>query len=187
MELYLLLYRLIRAFENAGVEYLVTVSIASMAYGEQRFTNDVDVVAGLKKQNVHGIIASFPPEEFYVSEGAALEAVSSGGRFNIIHTSSGAKIDVIIKKDSEYDNGRFRRAKRMQAAADFEANFSSPEDVIIMKMKYYKEGESEKHLRDITGVMKVSGDSIDRNYIEGWAREFELEEIWNAILARLEG
>jgi len=61
----------------------------------------------------------------------------------------------------------------------------SPEDVIIKKMEYYKMGGSEKHLRDITGVLRVSGDRIDHAYVSDWTERLGLEEIWNAILARI--
>ncbi len=52
-------------------------------------------------------------------------------------------------------------------------------------MEYYREGGSEKHLRDITGILKVSGDEIDRTYIDQWARRLDLNEIWKAIQERL--
>ena len=32
--------------ERLGIQYLVTGSMASIAYGEPRFTNDIDIVAG---------------------------------------------------------------------------------------------------------------------------------------------
>jgi len=36
---------------------------------------------------------------------------------------------------------------------------------IIMKMRFYNEGGSEKHIHDITGMLKISGDAIDMEYI----------------------
>jgi hypothetical protein len=62
---------------------------------------------------------------------------------------------------------------------------ASPEDVIIGKMLYYREGGSEKHLRDITGILKVSGDQVDRAYVARWAAELGVTEIWQAVLRRL--
>ena len=61
----------------------------------------------------------------------------------------------------------------------------APEDIIISKMAYYRQGGSDKHLRDITGIMKVSGDQVDTAYVERWAKELDLMEIWEAILRRL--
>jgi hypothetical protein len=68
-----------------------------------------------------------------------------------------------------------------------EAFFASAEDVIIKKMEYYRDGGSEKHLRDITGILKISGEGVDRGYITDWANRLNLTEIWDAIQERLNG
>jgi len=52
-------------------------------------------------------------------------------------------------------------------------------------MECYREGGSEKHLRDITGILKVSGEAVDRNYISEWSRRLGLTEIWDAMQRRL--
>ncbi len=89
--------------------------------------------------------------------------------------------------EDNFDRSRFKRLKRVTPFEGVWANIASPEDVIIMKMRYYKEGESEKHLRDITSMMKISGDTIDRDYIDFWVGQFDLVDIWNAILTKLKG
>lgn len=53
--------------------------------------------------------------------------------------------------------------------------------MIIKKMEYYREGGSEKHLRDIAGVLKISGQAVDRAYIEDWAARLGLEEVWQTV------
>ena len=53
-------------------------------------------------------------------------------------------------------------------------------------MRYYEEGGSEKHIRDITGMLRVSGDIIDKNYIADWVSKFNLDDIWHHILAKLD-
>jgi hypothetical protein len=53
-------------------------------------------------------------------------------------------------------------------------------------MWYYQEGGSEKHLRDIAAIMQVSGELVDKEYVEHWARVLGLTEIWQAVLRRLE-
>jgi hypothetical protein len=52
-------------------------------------------------------------------------------------------------------------------------------------MEYYKEGGSEKHLRDITGILKISGEAVDRHYVLEWAQRLDLVEIWDAIQKKL--
>ncbi|MCU0285686.1 MAG: hypothetical protein MUF15_04735 [Acidobacteria bacterium] len=66
-----------------------------------------------------------------------------------------------------------------------EINFASPEDVILKKMEYYKMGSSEKHLRDIAGILKIYKGKIDFEYLKNWVSIFDLIEIWEAIEKRL--
>ena len=51
-------------------------------------------------------------------------------------------------------------------------------------MEYYRDGGSEKHLRDITGILKVSDADLDRGYVDRWVQAKGLTEIWKAVLAR---
>jgi hypothetical protein len=52
-------------------------------------------------------------------------------------------------------------------------------------MEYYREGGSEKHLRDIAGILKISYGSVDINYISEWAERLGLTDIWAIIQARI--
>ncbi len=180
-----LLQKIVEVFERLQIPYLVTGAVAAMAYGEPRLTNDIDIVAVVDEHHITGLLEAFPPDEFYISEDMIREAISRKSQFNIIHPASGLKVDVMIKQDTPFDKSRFSRAKRIYPAESYQANFASPEDVIIKKMEYYKEGDSEKHLRDITGILKISGEDVDKDYISKWAQRLGLTEIWNAVQRRL--
>ena len=179
-----LLRYVVGAIERLGLPYMVTGSVATIFFGEPRFTNDIDIVLTLAPEQIAEFCQAFPSAEFYLSEEAVREAVQQHGQFNIIHPTSGLKVDFIIPQDTSYDRTRFARARRVRPAGDYEASFASIEDVIIKKMEYYREGGSEKHLRDITGVLKISGSEVDGDYIADWARELGLESIWKAIRNR---
>ena len=182
---YELLEKVVAVLERLQIRYLVTGSVASMAYGEPRLTNDIDVVAAVTEQHVAPLLAAFPPEEFYVSEEGIRKALAYQTQFSIIHPASWLKVDVIIRKDVPFDESRFKRGRRIHPAKSYGAEFASPEDVIIKKMEYYREGGSEKHVRDITGILKVSAGEIDQEYIVKWAQRLGLEPIWTAIQQRL--
>ena len=94
-------------------------------------------------------------------------------------------MDVIVPPPSEFNSARFARARRVQAGEGWDAFFSSPEDAILKKMEFFRDGGSDKHLRDITGVLKTSGSEIDTAYIDRWAAAMGLTEIWRAILDRM--
>jgi len=54
------------------------------------------------------------------------------------------------------------RAIRITSEGEFSAWFGSPEDIILNKLIYFREGGSEKHLRDIAGMMKLLQEKLDR-------------------------
>jgi hypothetical protein len=170
-----------RVLEEMGVPYFVTGSTATIFYGEPRFTNDIDVVVNLPEARSAEFCHHFPSPEFYVSESAAQDAVRRRSQFNIIHPTSGLKVDLIVPEQSPFNASRFSRVRRLRAGDDFEASFASPEDAIIKKMEYYREGGSEKHLRDIAGVLKISRGQIDAAYIARWAHELGLNDIWTIV------
>jgi len=185
MGLFELLQKVVDVFEHLKIPYLITGSVAAMAFGEPRLTNDIDIVAAIEERHVNALVIAFPSEEFYLSEEMIREAIRHQGQFNIIHPASGIKIDVIIKQDTPFDDSRFERVHRIYPAESYQANFAAPEDVIIKKMEYYKAGGSEKHLRDIAGILKISGEMVDRSYITEWAKRLDLTEVWDAVLARV--
>lgn len=167
--------------ERYAIPYLITGSMASISYGEPRFTNDIDVVADLRLEHVDRFCSSFPAPDYYVYPNSVREAIRLKHQFNIIHHVSGLKIDVIIPGDDAFERSRAKRGVRRLFAEGLEATFASPEDVILRKMQYFKEGGAEKHLRDIAAVLKIQGDRVDRKYIEEWTGRLDVIDVWNRI------
>lgn len=186
MEQFELLRFVVLALERQHLRYFVTGSTVTIFYGEPRFTNDIDVVVDLPADAVAEFCRQFPSDDFYVSADAALEAVRRHSMFNIIQPRSGLKVDVIIPAPTEFNSSRFSRARRVRAGEDWDAAFASPEDAILKKMDFYREGASDKHLRDIASVLRTSGEQIDTAYIERWADTLGLTDVWRAILDRLQ-
>ncbi|HEY4235551.1 MAG TPA: hypothetical protein VGM76_19120 [Lacipirellulaceae bacterium] len=179
-----LLRNLCESLERLNLRYLITGSQATIAYGEPRFTNDIDVLVALDDAHTDVFVAAFPESDFYLSREAVREAIRDRGMFNIIHPASGLKIDVIIPENLLYDRGRFERGRRIQITPDFSAVFASPEDVILKKLQFYQMGKSDKHLRDIAGVLRISGDQLDHEYIAKTAKQFRLTDEWQLALRR---
>ncbi|MGH7151314.1 MAG: hypothetical protein ACREIU_11485 [Planctomycetota bacterium] len=172
--------------EDVGVEYLVVGSSASMVYGEPRLTRDVDVVVDLRDDQVASLLRRFPAPDFYASEEGARRAVAHRDMFNVIHPGSGLKIDLIVRKADAFDDSRFRRKRRFRVLPDRSVSFASPEDVILKKLVFYRQGGSEKHLRDVAGILQVSGRTVDRRYLSIWVRRLRVADVWEAVLTRVE-
>ena len=179
------LRRAIEVLERLDITYMLGGSIASSAYGEPRATLDIDVVVDLRMEQAGMLCGAFSPDEWYVSEQAARDAIAARDMFNVIHGASGNKIDLILVKQNPWARQQMERRRRVRILPDCEAYAAAPEDIIISKMISYREGGSEKHLRDIAGVLKTSGDIVDRQYVQRWAEEMELADIWQAVLRRV--
>ena len=176
-----LLRHVVEAMDALGIAYMIVGSQASIYYGEPRFTQDIDVVADIEAGHVPGLLGRFPAGEFYVSEDAVREAIRTRGQFNIIHPAVGLKIDVMVKKDSPYDRVQFDRRQRKTIAGNLDAYLARPEDVILYKMLYFSEGGSDRHLRDILGMLRIPGTAIDRGYVTEWAARLGLAAIWEPL------
>jgi hypothetical protein len=161
-------------------------SLASSAYGDPRMTRDIDFVIDMTAAQVRTLCAAFPSDQFYVSPEAALQALSlPAGQFNVIHPESGNKIDFMIARRDAWGKEQVSRRQRVQILPEISGYAARPEDVVLGKLLYYQEGGSEKHLRDIASILKVGGDAVDRGYIERWATDLGVPDIWQAILNRV--
>ena len=167
--------------DRLGMAYMVTGSVASMAYGEPRLTNDVDLVLALSAATAGKLVAAFPLDSFYCPplEVLTVEARRERrGRFNLIHHQTGCKADVYVAGQDPLHAWAFSRRKRLEIGAGTSFWLAQPEYVIVRKLEYYREGGSEKHLRDIRGMLAASGDILDRQSLEEWVRVGGLQEQW---------
>ncbi|HAK96291.1 MAG TPA: hypothetical protein DCM87_15190 [Planctomycetes bacterium] len=187
MEQLELLRKIIETLEDVHVPYALVGSMASGAYGEPRMTRDIDIVADLRAEHVSRLCAAFPAAEYYVSKDAAFEAVLHRGQFNIIHAASANKIDIMLPRRGPWEEQQLSRARRMRIFSDLDCSVAAPEDVIIAKLRYYREGGSEKHVRDIAGILKVSCSLVDREYVARWAEALGLGGTWHGVLGKIAG
>jgi len=52
------------------------------------------------------------------------------------------------------------------------------EYVILMKLVYFRDGGSERHLRDISAMLRISGEAIDQAALESWLERLSLRSEW---------
>lgn len=178
-----LLLELTEFFERLQIRYAIVGSVASIAYGEPRMTNDVDFVVELRPEHVGPLIAAFPAADFYLSEPAIRAAILKKHQFNIIHSSACYKADIILSSDDDVHQALLDRRLWQEIGDGAFAWLASPEDVILGKLQYHKLGGSPKHIRDIAGMLRISGPEINRDYITAWVEKLQLEESWNEVVA----
>jgi len=143
-------------------------------------TRDIDIVISVREDQALALCREFPPAEFYLSEEAVLAAVRQRGQFNVIHPESGNKVDFVIARDDPWGREQLSNRRRVSLPDGSTWYAARPEDIVIGKLIYFQEGGSDRHLRDIASMFRVSGTRIDRGYIDRWAKSLGLEDEWRA-------
>src|SRR5437899_5080066 len=101
-----------RKFEQAGIAYMLTGSMAMNYYAQPRMTRDIDVVIAIGPEDVGRVAALFRPD-YYVSEENIRESLAHESIFNLIHQESVIKVDCIIRQSSDYRKTEFERRQRI--------------------------------------------------------------------------
>lgn len=180
------LAEVVQRLEGRDLEYALIGSIATMSYGEPRATLDIDVVVAMDAQGLDAVRALFPAPDFYLSMEAAREAVEAASQFNVIHPTSGMKIDFFVAGDA-IEASQLRRRLRRLVLPDLEAWCSPPEELIVKKLTYYAAGASDKHLRDIASMLRISPEEIDFEVVSRLAAEAGVDTLWRQVREAAEG
>lgn len=162
---------------QAGIDYMLTGSIAMAVYTTPRMTRDIDIVIQVSSHDVTKIINLFA-KDFYIDEISVREAISHRSMFNIIHNESVMKVDFIIKKDESYRQAEFSRRRRIE----FEGaaiSVVSPEDLILSKLVWAKDSGSEYQLRDVRQLLNTPNN--DESYLEEWAAKLTVQELLKKV------
>jgi hypothetical protein len=159
--------------EKAGLDYMLTGSMAMNYYAQPRMTRDIDVVVALQPSDIDKIIQHFHPD-YYVSREAIQSSLTHESIFNLIHQASVIKVDCIIRKRSLYRLAEFKRRQQIQIE-DFSTWIASKEDLIISKLEWAKDSHSELQLRDVKNLVETECDTA---YIERWTKELGLFKLW---------
>ena len=165
-----------------SIPYMITGAVASIIYGEPRLTNDIDLVINMESDDVENFADAFPGEEFYCPPPEVIRLEigrSRRGHFNLIHHATGFKADIYASGQDELHHWGLNNRKPVDVEG--EKFWLAPvEYVILRKLEYYREGESQKHLRDISSILSVSSDEINFNILEAKIKMRTLKKEWTA-------
>ena len=115
----------------------------------------------------------------YMVVGSLASMIYGEPRLNLVHHESGLKVDCILRKQSPHALKEFSRRRLTPFWGEQEVFVASPEDVIIKKLEYFREGGSEKHLKDVRGILGET--ELDNNYLSHWIKELVLEKQWKQV------
>jgi hypothetical protein len=146
-------------------------------------THDIDFVVFLNDRDAERLADVFPASDFYFPpiETILMEARrEQNGHFNIIHTTTGFKADMYLSGRDELNAWGFRLRRQIQFENET-VILAPPEYVIVRILEYYREGGSEKHLRDIRSILSISETRLVVPAVKEWVRRLGLESEWRKV------
>jgi hypothetical protein len=178
-----------QVLEKLNIPYLIGGSLASSLYGMVRTTQDSDIVAEMQMEHLRPFVLALQ-DEFYVDDEMIAESIQRHSSFNIIHRESMFKVDVFIPRPRPFLQSQLARAQMQTFLFESEvsAKFSSPEDIILAKLEWYRMGGevSERQWRDVLGVLKTRASELDLGYLKKWANELKIIDLLARALKEME-
>jgi hypothetical protein len=129
-------------------------------------TRDIDLVVEVEAVDVDKIFNLFS-KDCYIDREIVKQAIDAHTIFNIIHNEWVVKADFIIRKDEKYRREEFSR-KRKILIEDTTVFVVSAEDLILSKLVWGRQSQSDLQLRDVRQMISVVS-KLDWQYMEKWA------------------
>lgn len=176
------------ALDAIGCPYFVGGSVASSLHGEPRATNDIDFVVAMRPQRVAAFAEKLGPD-FEVDADMLRDALVHGSCANIFYLPLVTKIDLFALGSSRYDESEFQRKQKVRIRVSGEELYvKAPEDTVLRKLLWFQAGGevSSKQWRDVVEVLRISGATLDRGYMQRWADELRIDPLLQRALSEAE-
>ena len=164
------LKKIISFFNDAGIEYMLSGSVALSVYTLPRATRDFDFVVHLNQKDIVSLTDHFK-EGYYCDMDAVQEAVQNQSIFNIIDHASGFKADFVVLKNEPFRKTEFSRRTKIDFYG-MPIYFVTPEDLLLSKLIWIQDIQSNIQLEDIRNLSQL--DNLDLRYIHSWVRSLKL-------------
>jgi hypothetical protein len=170
--------------EALDIPYMLTGSVAASFHGRPRSTHDADIVIDPTSEALNVLLARLTAAGFYVSSESAREALKQRRVFNVIEGTHGCKIDLIPLRQRAFSRTEFDRRMTVDLPVRPRTVVVTPEDAVLSKLEWSRRSaDSERQLTDAAGVVAVNP-TLDGTYIERWARELGVLDLWQRIAHR---
>ncbi len=166
-----LLETVTQTLESEQIPYMMSGSLALTLYAIPRATRDIDMVVELHEDHLPKFIDAIK-DKFYFHEPTIKQAIKRGGMFNIIHLESSYKVDFIIRSSHPYELLKFERRRQIDYFG-LKIWVVTLEDLIISKLAWIQQLESELQKRDIENLLENPNTNME--YIKKWCKELRLK------------
>lgn len=169
----------IDVLEAIGARYAIWGGMAVVAYGEPRFTQDMDILLAPEGLAVSIFVRRLHETHYHVDEIAVNRALS-GGFFNVIHLGYHIKTDFYVPTEPEI---KAMMADRIYLPFDEirRAAYVTQTSVVIAKLRAYENSQSTRHLDDIASIVRLQRKKLDTKQIDIVSARLGLLGVWRAL------
>lgn len=166
--------------ESLGIRYLVGGSLASSIHGEPRSTNDIDIVAEVREEDVVRLLEALAPH-YYVSGTTVRQAIRTSTSFNVIHMEAAVKVDVFVAGTDSFNEERLRCRERVELSTEAPGSVwvDTAEHSILRKLEWFRRaGEvSDRQWRDVVAILRVQRARLDEDRLATWAHRLGVSDL----------
>lgn len=166
--------------EAIGAKYAIWGGVAVAAFGEPRFTQDMDILVVPESILVPQFVKRLQQLHFHVDRIKVAQVVFEGGYFNVIHEPYGIKIDLYGPIEPHFLNMIDSRI-RLPFDEAREAYYISATSLVIAKLIAYDDSQSTRHLDDIKTIAQIQRNKLDLQRIDQFATSLELFGVWRSL------
>jgi len=172
--------RLVAILHRHGVRFHLTGGITSIAYGEPRMTQDVDVVVenSAIARAMESFIAAAEQAGFLLDAASIRRAVADRSMFQLFDMSEALKIDVYPR---ELVPGELDRSTMLEVFEGMPLPVASRPDAAASKLAWASKG-SHKSRRDLRQIVRQMA-AADRSELDRLAAIVGLVDLLADILA----
>ncbi len=161
------------------VPYLLVGALSSNLYGIPRSTKDADFLVLLSEGDMAAIAARLGPQPQ-----VNFETVTAKTRYVVHLVDVPYRIEFFCMSDDPFDRERFARRK-LWPLLGRRVFVPTPEDVIIVKLRWSLALDRPKDAEDARGILAVQGDRLDRDYINRWSAVHGTRELLDRLRASI--
>jgi hypothetical protein len=162
-----------------GAVYAIWGGLAVVAYGEPRFTMDMDILLSPYGFVEALFVKRLDEMAYHVDKGAVLNALA-GGYFNVIHLPTHIKTDFYVPQEPLLH--QMLQNRIWQPFDDIrQAAYISADAAIVSKLHAYAESNSTRHLDDIASIVRIQGSALNQAEIDGQAARLGVIGVWREL------
>jgi hypothetical protein len=164
---------------SLNIKFHLTGGITSVAYGEPRLTQDIDIVIDNEavRRQLDSFIESLRRSDFLFDETAIRSAVDRKQLFQLLDSIEVLKLDIYPR---ELIPGELARSNTIELFDGMSVPIASLADIAIAKLIWIGKG-SHKSRRDLRQLVRISTES-QRQTIEQLATGMKLDQLLSEVL-----